>query len=108
MEKLKYISSESYIEGVIVEIHDGSFTIDLKGRLGQFKIPSRMLITDYEPKIGQEVGFMLSYPEVLSPEPSAEHVANILREREKFARIEKTKRENLKKQLLKEIEEEAK
>ncbi|WP_300279239.1 CBO2463/CBO2479 domain-containing protein [Peptacetobacter sp.] len=105
MEKLRYISSETYVEGVIVEIHDGAFTIDLKGRLGQFKIPSRMLITDYEPKIGQEVGFMLSYPEVLSQEPNPEYVANILREREKFARIEQTKRENLKKQLLKEIEE---
>lgn len=83
MEKLRYISSESYFEGVIVEIHDGAFTIDLKGRLGQFKIPSRMLITDYEPKIGQEVGFMLSYPEVLSPDPNPEYVENILREQKK-------------------------
>ncbi|TQQ85490.1 hypothetical protein EXD82_01720 [Peptacetobacter hominis] len=108
MEKLRYISSETYVEGVIVEIHDGAFVIDLKGRLGQFKIPSRMLITDYEPKIGQEVGFMLSYPEVLSPEPNPEYVANILREKEKFARIEAKKRENLKKQLLEEIANEGK
>ncbi|MEE0451995.1 CBO2463/CBO2479 domain-containing protein [Peptacetobacter sp.] len=108
MEKLRYVSSESYFEGVIVEIHDGAFTIDLKGRLGQFKIPSRMLITDYEPKIGQEVGFMLSYPEVLSPEPNPEYVANILREEKKKAEIQARTRENLKKQLLKEIEEESK
>ncbi len=57
-------------------------TIDLKGRLGQFKIPNRMLITDYELKIGQEVGFMLSYPEVLSPEPNQEYV-EILGEKKK-------------------------
>lgn len=50
MDRLKYISTERMYEGVIVEITDGGVTIDLKGRLGQFKIPKRMLITDYELK----------------------------------------------------------
>ncbi|KPI47174.1 hypothetical protein KW94_17715 [Clostridioides difficile] len=83
MDRLKYISSETFYEGIIVDIKGGGVTIDLKGRLGQFKIPNRMLITDYELKIGQEVGFMLSYPEVLSPEPNQEYVENIRREKEK-------------------------
>jgi len=41
-------------------------TIDLKGRLGQLKIPRRMLISEYEVEVGQEVGFVMSYPEVLT------------------------------------------
>lgn len=68
MEKLKYTSTERYVEGVIVQVKSGSYTIDLKGRMGQLKIPARMLITDWEVKEGQEVGFLLSYPEVLGPE----------------------------------------
>ena len=32
--ELKYMSSECMYEGVIVELHDGSVGIDLKGRLG--------------------------------------------------------------------------
>ncbi len=73
MDRLKYISTERMYEGVIVELTDGSVTIDLKGRLGQFKIPKRMLISDYELKLGLEVGFLLSYPEVLGPEPNEKY-----------------------------------
>ncbi|RDY25079.1 hypothetical protein CHL78_020095 [Romboutsia weinsteinii] len=84
MDRLKYISTERMYEGVIVEITDGGVTIDLKGRLGQFKIPKRMLITDYELELGLEVGFLLSYPEVLSPVPNSNYVENIRRNEEKF------------------------
>lgn len=51
---------------------------------------------------------MLSYPEVLSPDPNPEYVENILREQKKKAEVMARTRENLKKQLLKEIEEESK
>ena len=50
-ENLRYISSEKYYEGVISNVEGGAVTIDLKGRLGQFKIPNRMLITDYNPQV---------------------------------------------------------
>lgn len=83
MENLKYISSETYTEGIIVEVKDGGVTIDLKGRLGQLKIPLRMLISDYPLKVGQEVGFMLSYPEVLTGEVVEEYRGNIDRNRRK-------------------------
>ena len=73
MDRLKYTSTERMYEGVIVELTDGGVTIDLKGRLGQFKIPKRMLISDYELKLGLEVGFLLSYPEVLGPEPNEKY-----------------------------------
>lgn len=79
MDRLKYISTERMYEGVIVEITDGGVTIDLKGRLGQLKVPKRMLITDYELELGQEVGFVMSYPEVLGPEVN-EKYAQIIEE----------------------------
>ncbi|MGY3748501.1 CBO2463/CBO2479 domain-containing protein [Vagococcus acidifermentans] len=82
MDKLKYISTERMFEGVLVEITDASVTIDIKGRLGQFKIPRRMLISEYDLKIGQEVGFMMSYPEVLNEEPN-EHYVNAIEEHER-------------------------
>ena len=56
------------MEGIIVELHDGSVTIDFRGRMGQIKLPLRMLITEYPLALGQCVGFVMSYPEVLGPE----------------------------------------
>lgn len=76
-EKLKYASTERVFEGIIVDFNDASVTIDIKGRLGQFKIPMRMLISQHEVKIGQEVAFLLSYPEVLDPEPNEHYVSAI-------------------------------
>lgn len=73
MENLKYISSETYVSGVIVRVTDGSVTIDFKGRLGQLMIPLRMLITDYPLEEGLEVGFVMSFPEVLGPEVSEKY-----------------------------------
>ncbi len=81
MEKLKYTSTERYVEGVIVEIKDGLIAIDLKGRIGHLRIPKRMLITDYELKLGQEVGFLMSYPEVLSDEINEKYAQNIEKNR---------------------------
>ncbi|HCM89818.1 MULTISPECIES: CBO2463/CBO2479 domain-containing protein [Vagococcus] len=79
IDKLKYVSTERMFEGVLVEITGASVTIDIKGRLGQFKIPRRMLISEYDIKIGQEVGFMMSYPEVLNEEPN-DHYVNAIAE----------------------------
>ena len=77
MDKLKYVSTERMYEGVLVEITAGTVTIDLKGRLGQLKIPRRMLISEYEIAIGQEVGFMMSYPEVITKMPNEHYVKAI-------------------------------
>ncbi|WP_461614136.1 CBO2463/CBO2479 domain-containing protein [Clostridium sp. Marseille-QA1073] len=65
------------MQGIIVEIQDGAVGIDLKGRLGYMKIPMRMLITNYPLKLGQEVGFKMSFPEVLSEEANEKYVSNI-------------------------------
>ena len=52
-------------EGIVVEVTGGSATIDIKGRLGQIKLPLRMIISDRPLKVGQTVGFFMSYPEVV-------------------------------------------
>jgi len=36
-----------------------------------------MLISEHEPQIGHEVGFLMSYPEVLSETPNADYVKAI-------------------------------
>jgi len=88
IDKLKYVSTERMYEGVLVEITGGSVTIDLKGRLGQLKVPKRMLISEYEVAIGQEVGFMMSYPEVLTEEPNRHYVDAIEESAKRRARAE--------------------
>ena len=75
--ELKYGDKIIEMQGVIVEVHDGSLAMDLKGRLGYLKVPMRMLITDYPLKVGQEVGFKMSFVEVLSEEVNEKYVSNI-------------------------------
>ena len=53
-------------EGILIEISGGGCVIDFNGRLGQLKLPLRMLISDEAPKVGQTVRFMMSYPEVIN------------------------------------------
>ena len=74
---LKYGDKIIYMEGVIVEIHDGCVAVDLKGRLGYLKVPMRMLLTDYELKVGQEVGWNMSFPEQLGPEVNDKYFSNL-------------------------------
>ncbi len=74
MDRLKYISTERMYEGILTEINDVGVTIELKGRLGQLKIPLRLLITDYELKLGQTVGFLMTYPELIDPVPDENYV----------------------------------
>lgn len=113
-DKLRYISSEKYYEGVITKVEGGAITIDLKGRLGQFKIPNRMLITDYNPQVGHEVGFMLSNPEVLYPKPNEEYIVKIesqkiVEEKKKHDNLTRLEKEILEKtRLLEELEKKIK
>ena len=78
----KYLDKLIYMEGIIVEVHDGAVGIDLKGRLGFLKIPMRMLISDYEIKVGQEVGFNMSFIEQLSPDVNEKYISNIQKHKE--------------------------
>ena len=76
---MKYGDKIIKMQGVVVEISDGAVAMDLKGRLGYLKVPMRMLITDYEIKIGQEVEFNMSFPEITSDEVNEKYVSNIMR-----------------------------
>lgn len=78
----KYTDKIIYMEGIIVEVHDGAVGIDLKGRLGFLKIPMRMFISDYEIKVGQEVGFNMSFIEQLSPDVNEKYISNIQKRQE--------------------------
>jgi hypothetical protein len=60
---MKYGDKIIRMEGVIVEVHDGSVAIDFKGRLGHLRIPKRMIISDYELEVGQEVAWNMSFIE---------------------------------------------
>ena len=66
MDKPTYSQSPRVFEGIIVEVTGGSTTIDIAGRMGQLKIPLRMLISNDPPKVGQTVSFLMSCPEVLN------------------------------------------
>ena len=78
----KYTDRLIYMEGIVVEVHDGAVGIDLKGRLGFLKIPMRMLISDHEIKVGQEVGFNMSFIEQLGPAVNEKYVSNIQKHKE--------------------------
>ena len=80
---MKYGDKIIEMQGIIVEIQDGAVAIDLKGRLGYMKVPMWMLITDYPLQLGQEVGFNMSFLEVLKEEPNEKYVSNIDRKNRK-------------------------
>lgn len=88
MRDLKYAGNPSYFEGIIVRIEDGLVAIDIKGRLGHFTMPKRMLITDYELEVGLEVGFIMSYPEVLDREKNEKYLNNIERDKNRNTEVE--------------------
>lgn len=70
----KFIDKVNYYEGIITEVHDGSVAIDIKGRLGSIRIPKRMIISDYELKVGQEVAFNMSFIEQISEEVNDKYI----------------------------------
>lgn len=87
--KLKYGDKILYMEGVIVEVHDGCVSVDLKGRLGYLKVPMRMLISDYEIKVGQEVGFNMSFIEQLGDEINEKYISNLMTRNKKIYEMSK-------------------
>ena len=74
---MKYGDRIIRMEGIIVEVHDGSVAIDFKGRLGHLRIPKRMIISDYDLEIGQEVAWNMSFIEQESPEVNPRYLETI-------------------------------
>ena len=73
---MKYCDNLIEMKGIITEVHDGSVSIEFKGRLGSMKIPMRMLITDYELQEGMEIGLKMSFVEVLSDKINDNYIKN--------------------------------
>ena len=74
---MKYGDKIIRMEGVIVEVHDGSVAIDFKGRLGHLRIPKRMIISDYDLEIGKEVAWNMSFIEQESAEINERYLETI-------------------------------
>jgi len=74
---MKYGDKLLKMEGVIVEVHDGSIAVDLKGRLGYLRVPKRMVISDYDLKVGQTVSWRMSFIEQDGPEVNEHYMSNI-------------------------------
>lgn len=94
-DKLKYSSTETVWEGVIVEITGASVIMDFKGRMGRLEVPRRMVISQYELKVGQEVGFLMSYPEVLAEQPNGKYLGALDAYHKKMAEIQAKTKERL-------------
>ena len=87
IDKLNYSSTERVFEGVITEVNDVSVKIDFKGRMGKMDIPRRLLITEYDPKVGEEVGWLMSYPEVLDTEANQKYLGALHEYKKRMAKI---------------------
>ena len=74
---MKYGDKIIRMEGIIVEVHDGSVAIDFKGRLGHLRIPKRMIISDYDLEVGQEVAWNMSFIEQESAEVNERYLETI-------------------------------
>lgn len=63
--------------GTISEVHDGCVASEFENGLGHFKVPMRMMITDYYPESGQKVGWNMSLVKQLGPEVNDKYVSNL-------------------------------
>ena len=65
------------VYGNISEVHDGCVASEFENGLGHFKVPMRMMITDYYPEPGQAVGWRMSSIKQLGPEINDKYVSNL-------------------------------
>ena len=79
---MKYGDKIIRMEGIIVEVHDGSVAIDFKGRLGHLRIPKRMIISDYDLEVGQEGAWNMSFIEQESSVVNERYLETIEHSRE--------------------------
>ena len=65
------------VYGSISEVHDGCVASEFENGLGHFKVPMRMMITDYYPEPGQAVGWRMSSIKQMGPEINDKYVSNL-------------------------------
>lgn len=65
------------MEGRVNYISDGATGLELTNCKGEFRFPMRMFLCDYEIMDGQPVGWTMSMPKQLRPEPNEKYVSNL-------------------------------
>ena len=65
------------VRGSISEVHAGCVACEFENGLGHFKVPMRMMITDYYPEPGQKVGWNMSSVKQMGPEVNDKYVSNL-------------------------------
>lgn len=65
------------VRGIIEEVHDGCVGSEFENGLGHFKVPMRMMITDFYPAPGQKVGWNMTPIKQLGPEVNDKYVSNL-------------------------------
>lgn len=65
------------MEGRVNYISDGATGLELTNCKGEFRFPMRMFLCDYEIMDGQPVGWIMSLPKQLRPEPNEKYVSNL-------------------------------
>ncbi len=71
---LNFGTKVNYYEGVIVEDRGDIVTLDVKGRLGYLELTKDMFIAEYPFKLGQEVGWKMSFIEQLAPNVKGDYI----------------------------------
>lgn len=75
---LKYGNSVNYYEGVVVEDRGDIVTLDVKGRLGYLELTKDMFIAEYPFKLGQVVGWKMSFLEQLPGDAGDSYVRGVM------------------------------
>ena len=74
---LNFGSKVNYYEGVVVELKDGMVAVDVLGRLGYFRVPETEFIAPAPLKVGQTVGWKMSFFEQLGPNAGSDFVPGV-------------------------------
>ena len=76
-ENLNYGNKVNYYEGVVVELKDGIVAVDVLGRLGYFEVPETEFIAPAPLKVGQTVGWKMSFFEQLGEDVTEDYTSGI-------------------------------
>ena len=75
---LRYGKSVNYYEGIVVEDRGDVVTLDVKGRLGYMELAKDMFIAEHPFKLGQVVGWKMSFLEQLPTNANDEYVSGVM------------------------------
>lgn len=60
-----HVNNEATVHtGMITDLNDTYFYVQITARMGVMKLPKRCLICEQEPEVGDKVKFLMSYVEL--------------------------------------------